>query len=241
MKLSKSNVNWFPKVSFIQEKELISLQFEYSFDSGVERIANAYLNLSKFNKIDPNITKCKLVEYINNEDELECSILESEMIWGWKNPMVKINLTCFYVIPGHILFLSKPFMVDGMKGNYFEFEIISLKESKGKTKFQHIMCIYSKEKINWEQQALERGKSFYFSLCDSISTAPENILDCEEKYSAMEENVPKDAVGMMLLNLALDSKNNISFSFTDDETTQHNDSFLNEEDEMSFISSEKDF
>jgi hypothetical protein len=240
MKLSKSNVNWFPKVSYIQDKELISLQFEYSFESSAERIANAYLNLPKFNKIDPNIKKCKLVEYIKNGDELECSILESEMIWGWKTPMIKNNLTCFYVIPGHILFISKPFIVEELKGSYFQFEIISLKESKGKTKFHHIMCIYAKEKIDWEKQALERGKSFYYSLCDNISKAPENILDCEEKYSMMEENVPKDAVGMMLLNLALDSKNNISYSFTDDEMTQFTDSIF-EEDEESIISlSEKD-
>jgi hypothetical protein len=212
VKMSESKTNWFPDVKFI-DGSVYSFHYEYIFDSPLEKVANGYFTLSKQNTIDSNITKSRLVEYYSIN---ETAVLENEMIWEWGKPLTKKNVCCFIPHGKSITFVGKPLVEDSNdKSKYFQYEIVNIKESGGKTKFKQIICIYSKEMIDWRKAAMERGKTFYFSLADSVAKSPKTIQDCEELYSQKDsKDLPKDVLGRMLLNLQM-IENEFSFNLTE--------------------------
>jgi hypothetical protein len=206
VKMSESKTNWFPDVKFI-EGPVYSFHFEYIFDHPLEKVANGYFTLSKQNTIDSNISKSRLVEYcpIN-----ETAVLENEMIWGWGKPLTKKNVCCFIPHGKSITFVGKP-IIENEKSNYFQYEISCISESEGKTKLKQIFCIYSKENIDWKKAAIERGKTFFFSLADSIAKAPKTIQECEELYSQKDsKDLPKEVLGKMLLNLQINENDSFN-------------------------------
>jgi hypothetical protein len=233
VKVSLSKVNWYPEVSFI-DSTCISFQFEFSFDFPLEQVANAYFSLPKMNKVDPNISKSKLISY-NADDEFESSIFETEMIWMLNKPLTKKNV-CGFISNGRtIRYISKPIM----ETKLFQYEIISLVESNSKTKFQHIISFHSKENIDWTKCALERGNTFYFSMIDSIAKSEMKINYCEEIYTSKDSSgLPKDALGMMLFHQQ--SKDFGSFIFGNDTTSDDapTESFIDLETEPDLLTDE---
>jgi hypothetical protein len=209
VKLSHSKVNWYPEVSFI-DYSCISFLFEYTFDFPLEQVANAYFSLPKMTKVDPNISKSKLIAF-NDNDEFESAILETEMLWVLNKPLTKKNVCGFISNGKTINFISKPIM----ETKLFQYEIISLVESKLKTKFQHIISLHSKENVDWKKCAIERGNTFYFSMMDCITKCEMKINNYEESYTAKDLNgLPKDVLGMMLFHQQ--SKDFGSFTYGND-------------------------
>eukprot|EP01080_Neovahlkampfia_damariscottae_P000003 gene3-4254_t len=213
-KISYSTVNWFSKLSFIKDT-VHSFQFEFIFPYGLQQVANGYLNLSKMNTMDPNITKSKFIDY-SSKDEMnrECCSIEMEMIWLWGLPMKKRNSYSFIYYPNELVFISKPicdengewFSKENEITNYFQYEIISLTSMKGgKTKFDQIIIISSSEKIDWQKTMIERGKTFLPSLKSSIESSKCKIIEMKQKYLELKDEKPKDVLGMMLYNLDIDT------------------------------------
>jgi hypothetical protein len=243
MKISISTIHWFSKVDFLKTP-IHSFQFEIIIPHPLQKVANGYLNLTKMNRIDSNITKSKLISYEpKTRNNQEYSIIEMEMIWVWGKPMKKRNICSFNYHHNELIFVSKPIISDENEwfsktekcSEYFEYEIITLSPVKdGNTKFQHIMIICSSENFDWKKIVMERGKSFLPSLLSSIQSSKSRIVEEEEKYLEMKDGEPKDAIGMMLYNLDLDSKmedyDELSNDFSMNET-----SFLDDTDLMSEI------
>jgi hypothetical protein len=229
MKISHSKVNWFPEVKFIDS--VFSFEYEFNFNFPMEQVANGYLTLSKMNKIDPNISKSKTIAF--KED---AAIVEFEMVWDWTKPLKRKNV-CSFIYEGSnsVSFIGKPLMEDwNDKTKYFQYEIVNLTSRGNQTKFQQIISVHSKESIDWNKFALERGKAFYFPLLESITKAPKTIESCSEFYCMKGENdLPKDGLAKLLTTIEI--KNRFSGSF-------HLSSFDQTEDvsETSFVDYSED-
>eukprot|EP01080_Neovahlkampfia_damariscottae_P009597 gene9597-1799_t len=211
--ISISKVNWFSKLSFFSDASLSSFEFECILPFGLQQVANGYLTLTKMNKIDSNISKAKFISQVNKtEKSREACLIESEMIWMWGNPMKKKNICTFIYYPNELVFISKPIQLENEKdtfNKYFEYQIISLTTLKdGSTKFQQIICLSSSEKVNWEKTMIERGNPFFISLFGSVESAKPSIVEMKEQYLEMKDGIPKDALGMMLYKMDLDSDEN---------------------------------
>jgi hypothetical protein len=223
--VSVSHVNWYPNVSFIDSKT-VSYLYEYQFNFPLERVANAFFSFKKRNKIDPNISKSKLIEYIQQKDhEFDMNVTENEMIWVWGKLLLKRNISCIVKQKKSIYYVSKPLLNDFMEKesqNYFHFEIICLSEDNGKTKFSQIISVHSRDSLDWDTPAMERAKTFYLSLLDSIDKASLKIENMAENYSEMESNgIPKDPLGKMLLkSTTIDAEYIIESNFSDNDITE---------------------
>jgi hypothetical protein len=225
MNISYSKVNWFPEVSFIDS--IVSFEFIFTFNFPMEQVINGYLTLSKMNKIDPNISKSKLISF-NENDDFQSSIIDYEMVWDWSKPLKKKNISCFFVEGMHLTYISKPLVEDvNDKKQYFQYEIINLKSNGISTKFQHIISIHSKESVDWTKFILERGKAFYYPLYESISKSPKTIESCVDYQLKGENNLPKDALAFMLSNISF---TNNSFVDTTIDDVGSESSFIDEDD-----------
>jgi hypothetical protein len=201
--VSVSRVNWYPNVSFIDSKT-VSYLYEYHLDFPLERVAIAFFSSKNRNKIDPNISKSKLIEYIHQKDhEFDMKINENEMIWIWGKPFLNRNICCVFKQKNSIYFVGKPYLKDSTgidSKEYFHYEIICLSENNGKTKFSQIISVHSSDSLEWDKPAIERAKTFYLSLLDNIDKSPLKIENMSEKYSEMDKDgIPKDSLGKMLL------------------------------------------
>jgi hypothetical protein len=254
MKISMSTIHWFSKVEFLKNP-IHSFQFEINIPHPLQKVANGYLNLNKMSKIDSNITKSKLIAYESrNKNNHEYSIVEMEMIWVWGTPMKKRNICFFQFSHNELIFVSKPIKSDSewfsktdKFSEYFEYEIITLTPLKeGNTKFQHIMIICSSENLDWKKIVMERGKSFLPSLLSSVQSSKSTIIEEKERYLENKDGEPKDAIGMMLFNLDMDSKledyDEISNDYSMNETSFVDDTdLISEVDRTPFPSSSRNF
>eukprot|EP01080_Neovahlkampfia_damariscottae_P005007 gene5007-8605_t len=204
VKISISKVNWFPEVSFIDSKNVVSYHYEYQLPFPLEQVANGYLSFSKMAKIDPNIQKSKVLDYFIQEDLNPAVLVENEIVWFWGKSEKQISLCSFFAQRNELIFLSKPYKPHNEQCNYFQYDIITLSEYDFRTTFQHVILIYSKEKLNIHQAAIERGQTFYLSMMDSISNSYKYFYDMETQYSEMDGNTPKDPFGNILLSLKFD-------------------------------------
>jgi hypothetical protein len=237
MKISYSKVNWFPEVSFI-DSSIVSFEFIFTFNFPMEQVINGYLTLSKMNKIDPNISKSKLISF-NENDTFQSAIIDYEAVWDWSKPLKKKNISCFIPDGMNLTYISKPWMEDNGK-DYFQYEIINLKSNGTLTKFQHIISIHSKEIVDWTKFILERGKSFYYPLLESISKSPKTIESCLDYQLKTENDLPKDALAFMLSNISFKGYSSGSYIDTapmDDVGSES--SFIDEDDELTDLGDEE--
>jgi hypothetical protein len=238
MKISHSKVNWFPEVKFIDSVH--SFQYEFNFNFPMEQVINGYLTLSKMNKIDPNISKSKTVAYNSNGQGDDSAIIEYEMVWDWLKPLTKKNVCSFlYEGSNSLTFIAKPLMEDlNDKTKYFQYEILNLRSRGNSTRFQQIISIHSKESIDWNKYALERGKAFYFPLLESITRAPKTIESCKDFYNLKGENdLPKDGLAKMLTTIEIKNRFSGSFCLPNDQTEDISETTFvdSEEDELTEI------
>jgi hypothetical protein len=222
VKISISKVNWFPDVSFV-DNGVVSFHYAFNIPFPLEQVANGYFSFPKMNKIDPNIQKSKVLEFNQSKDAMN-ALIETEIVWTWGKPLVKRNSCHFISQSNGLMFVSKPYIQKEEDVKYFQYEIITLTEFDNKTSFNHIISIFSKETINLQEVAIQRGNTFYLSLMDSVASSPVLIHDLEEMYSMEVGNLPKDPFGKMLLSLKVESSsqpidsNEIDDSFSDSST-----------------------
>jgi hypothetical protein len=224
--ISVSNVNWFPKVDFISSS-VVSYVFEYIFNSSFENVVNSFFNLKKMNKIDPNVTKSKVIAQTEGED-LNLVVLEHEMIWTWGNPLSRKSVSTIVSHGNSLLFISKP-IYDQKETfevpQYFHYEIYILSEKNGKSKLKNIICVDSNEK-NWEKPMIERAKTFQTSLLENVR----NVSLRTEKE--LEIDPLRKMAAKVLLNRSL------QMSEESDETLSETNSFEDDSDLTSFIETE---
>eukprot|EP01080_Neovahlkampfia_damariscottae_P001473 gene1473-12091_t len=204
--ISISKVNWFQDCKFITPT-LVSFELKYKFNYPIEQVVNGYLNLSKFNTVDPNISKVKCINHVKETNEsYESVVLNFDMVWLWNTSFIKENVCTLAINENQLFFISKPiqpkdqfwFKKEDDNIKYFQYEIIALtKNTDTTTTFQHIICINSNEKIEWDKKMIERTKGFYVSVESSIANSPTQIVDMKEKY----EN--EEPLGKLLLSLDL--------------------------------------
>jgi hypothetical protein len=213
--VSVSHVNWFPNVSYI-DLSVVSYLYEYLLDFPMERVANAYFSTKKLLKIDPNLSKTKLIENIEQTD-FDSMVTESEMIWAWDKPMVKKNLEAMFKQQNSLVFVSKPF-ISGVDSHYFNYEIIVLSERDGRTKFKQIICIYTKDNISLEKPAIQRANAFHLSLLESVGITPSKVCDLKENFKEMDKNgLPKDYIASLYINSMSKTSNVVGDELTSDD------------------------
>eukprot|EP01080_Neovahlkampfia_damariscottae_P001362 gene1362-11984_t len=226
-KISISKVNWFQNCS-MDQSSLISYELKYEFYHPIEQVANGYLTLSRMNKDDPNVNKIKLINYLEETNENYASaILGYDMVWSWKQSFLKENVCAFTTNDNQLIFVSKPiqpkdknwFKKEEDKIQYFQYEIIVLsKTGHYSTSFQHILCINSQEKIDWNQKMIERSKSFYASVEGSISKSPPTIEELRNIFQKKENDEFKEPLGNLLLSVDFNNCQTADVTETEEDT-----------------------
>eukprot|EP01080_Neovahlkampfia_damariscottae_P009657 gene9657-1864_t len=225
-KISVSKVNWFQRCS-IESSSLVSYETKYEFNFPIEQVANGYLTLSNFNKVDLNIKKVNFKKFIEETNQNNDSIiLDYEMMWSLKHTFKRENVYSFITKNDKLFFIGKPitpkdnnwFRKDDNKIQYFHYEVIALSKKCGNsTIVQHIMCINSNEKLAWDEAMIYRSNSFYPSLLSSISRSKSKILDLKEMYLQKNENDEWiEPIGKLLLDINFSDCNTPEVSETDD-------------------------